>query len=236
MSEDVNTGNIKFFAHGLDYENQLAKFDAFGLVDSDALLSISYAERPESKYRFFRAQGVLLDFDTKYIHGGGNTDSGSGCGKTIADFKADYIFGGERESDRLYVSNLIKKATGMNDAEYIEFVKANENKPLTEIEPKEIRETIIRAFASINSNTRKGARQYNEMYGSNPKKVMAVFAYSLDDAENIGNPVDFLQRTNITPNERHSFGKAAAKSVSERTEFLKRYALEHDVSFIVFGD
>ena len=49
LSEDVNTGNIKFFAHGLDYENKLAKFDAFGLVDSDVLLSISYAERPESK-------------------------------------------------------------------------------------------------------------------------------------------------------------------------------------------
>ena len=128
VNEDVDTGNIKFFVHGLDYENQLAKFDAFGLVDSDVLLSISYAERPESKYRFFRAQGVLLDFDTKYIHGGGNTDAGSGCGKTIADFKKDYIFGGERETDRLYVSDLIKKATGMSDSEYIEFIKANEKK------------------------------------------------------------------------------------------------------------
>ncbi len=44
--EDVNTGNIKFFAHGLDFPNQLAKFDAFSLVDSDVLLSVSYAERP----------------------------------------------------------------------------------------------------------------------------------------------------------------------------------------------
>lgn len=236
LSEDVNTGNIKFFAHGLDYENQLAKFDAFGLVDSDVLLSISYAERPESKYRFFRAQGVLLDFDTKYVHGGGNTDSGSGCGKTIADFKKDYIFGGERETDRLYVSDLIKKATGMSDSEYIEFIKANENKPLSEIEPVELRETIVRAFASINPNTRKGAREYNEMYGSNPKEVMAVFAYSVDYTENLGNPVDFLNRTKVNPNERHSFGKALPKSVSERTEFLRRYALEHDVPFVIFGD
>ena len=207
-----------------------------GLVDSDVLLSISYAERPESKYRFFRAQGVLLDFDTKYVHGGGNTDSGSGCGKSIADFKKNYIFGGHRESDRLYVSNLIKKATDMNDAEYIEFIKANENKPLSEIEPVELREIIVRAFASINSNTRKGAREYNEMYGSNPKEVMAVFAYSVDYTENLGNPVDFLNRTEVNPNERHSFGKALPKSVSERTEFLRRYALEHDVPFVVFGD
>ena len=47
----------------------------------------------------------------------------------------------------------------MSDSEYIEFIKANENKPLSEIEPVELRETIVRAFASINSNTRKGARE-----------------------------------------------------------------------------
>ena len=57
---DVNTGNIKFIAHALDYENQLSNFDAFVLPDSDALLSVSYTERPESKYRLFRPQGVLL--------------------------------------------------------------------------------------------------------------------------------------------------------------------------------
>lgn len=234
LSEDVNTGNIKFFVHGLDYENQLAKFDAFGLVDSDVLLSISYAERPETKYRFFRAQGVLLDFDTKYVHGGGNTDSGSGCGKSIADFKKNYIFGGHRESDRLYVSNLIKKATGMSDSEYIEFIKANENKPLSEIEPVELRETIVRAFASINSNTRKGNRSYNEMYGSNPKEVMAVFAYNTDYNENFGNPVEFLNRGN---QEKYTIGtNTNLSSVYGRTEFLRRYALEHNVPFVVFGD
>ena len=236
LNEDVNTGNIKFFAHGLDYENQLAKFDAFSLVDSDVLLSISYAERPESKYRFFRPQGVLLDFDTKHVHGGGNSDSGSGRKKNIADFKKDYIFGNKRETDRRYVSDLIKNATGMKDAEYIKFIKTNENKPLSEIEPIELREAIIRAFASINSNTRKGAREYNEMYGSNPKEVMAVFAYSVDYTEKLGNPLGFLNRTTINPNERHSLGNAPAKSVSERTEFLRRYALEHDIPFVIFGD
>ena len=212
---DVETGNIHFFVHGLDYSNQLAKFDAFSLVDSDALLSVSYAERPESKYRFFRSQGVLLDIPTKYVYGGGNTDSGSGCGKNIQEFKDRYIFGGERESDRLYISNLVKEATGMSDAEYVQFVKDNENKSMLEIEPADIREKIIQKFATINSNTRKGERAYNEMYGSNPQ-VMGVFAYSWESE--VGQPIDFLN------------------NVDNRTHFLKEYAKERDLPFIVFGD
>lgn len=233
---DVDTGNIKFFAHALDYENQLTKFDAFSLVDNDALLSVSYAERPESKYRFFRPQGVLLNFDTTYIHGGGNTDSGSGCGKNIEEFKSNYIFGGERESERVYVSNLIKEATGMDDEQYVRFVGENKNKSFSEIYPVEIREAIIKALATINSNVRKGNREYNEMYGSNPQPPMAVFAYSIDYTERIENPIEFLSRTTINSNEHHSFGNAPAKSVSERTEFLRRYALEHDIPFVIFGD
>ncbi len=217
FAENVNTGNIKFFVHGLDYENQLAKFDAFSLIDSDVLLSVSYAERPESKYRFFRAQGVLLDFDTKYIHGGGNTDSGSGCGKFIEDFKKDYIFGGYREFDRVYVSNLIKNATGMSDEDYVKFVEKNKNRALTEIEPAAYREPIIKALAAINSNTRKGGRSYNEMYGSNPKEVMGVFAYDTSVPSNVDNPLDFLLRR-------------------QDTEFLQKYAIEHNLPFVVFGD
>ena len=217
FNENINTGNIKFFVHGLDYENQLAKFDAFSLIDSDVLLSVSYAERPESKFRFFRAQGVLLDIDTKYIHGGGNTDSGSGCGKFIEDFKRNYIFGGYRESDRVYVSNLIKNATGMNDADYVKFVEVNKNRALSEIEPAEYREPIIKALAAINSNTRKGGRSYNEMYGSNPKEVMGVFAYDTNTPSDVGNPLTFL-------------------SMHSHTEFLQRYALEHNIPFVIFGD
>ena len=212
---NVETGNIHFFVHGLDYSNQLAKFDAFSSVDSDALLSVSYAERPESKYRFFRTQGVLLDIPTKYVYGGGNTDSGSGCGKNIQEFKDRYIFGEERESDRLYISNLVKEATGMSDAEYVQFVKDNENKSMLEIEPANIREKIIQKFATINSNVRKGNREYNEMYGSNPR-VMGVFAYSWE--REVNQPIDFLN------------------SVDNRTHFLKEYAKERDLPFVVFGD
>ncbi len=212
LMDDVNTGNIKFFVHGLDFSNQLAKFDAFALPDSEALLSVSYTERPESKYRFFRSQGILLDVDTKYIHGGGNTDSGSGFGKSIDDFKSRYIFGGEREKDRNYISDLIKKALDLTDEEYVEFVRQNADKPFTQIEPKETAEKIVKALAAINSNTRIGNRNYNEMYISNPR-VMGVFAYS--QADNVGNIMQFID---------------------SQADFLKQYALEKDLPFIVFGD
>ncbi|MBQ9246205.1 HD domain-containing protein [bacterium] len=232
--DNVNTGNIKFFVHGLDEPDQLAKFNAFSLPDSDALLSVSYAERPESKFRFFRPQGIILDCDTKYIHGGGNTDSGSGCGKDIQEFKNNYIFGGVRENDRNYIANLIKSATGMNDEEYINFVKENENKPLSAIQPEEQRNKIINAFATINSNTRKGERNYNEMYISNSKPPMAVFAYNMNTDEDIKNPITFLNRTTITKSEETYRGNGT--SVSERTKFLREYALNNNLPFIVFGD
>ena len=222
--KEVDTGNIKFIVHGLDYENQLAKFDAFSLVDSDALLSVSYAERPETKFRFFRPQGVILDVDTKYIHGGGNTDAGSGCGKNIDEFKTNYIFGGEREADRLYISNLIKEATGMDDEAYMAFQKQYANKSFSEIQPQELREKIIKIFASINSNTRKGNRAYNEMYISNPNRVSGVFVYPQETNREIGNPVEFL----------HS--ESSADNVNGRTSFLRRYAIERNIPLILFGD
>lgn len=221
---EVDTGNIKFIVHGLDYENQLAKFDAFSLVDSDALLSVSYTERPETKFRFFRTQGVILDVDTKYIHGGGNTDSGSGCGKNIDEFKNNYIFGGERESDRLYISNLIKEATGMDDEAYIAFQKQYENKSFAEIQPQELREKIIKIFAEINSNTRKGNRAYNEMYISNPNKVSGVFVYPIENQKEVGNAVEFLHSEYPTDN------------VNNRTSFLRKYAIERNIPLILFCD
>ena len=55
------------------------------------------------------------------------------------------------------------------------------------------------------------------MYGSNPNRVMAVFAYSTN-SDNINDPVKFVKNTN------------------KRTDFLQKYALEHDIPFIVFGD
>ncbi len=212
-TKDVDTGNIKFFVHGLDYENQLAKFDAFSLIDSDALLSVSYAERPESKFRFFRPQGVILDVDTNCVYGGGSTDSGSGYAKSISTFKHHYIFDGERKDDRKYISNLIKEATNMTDSEYTIFVKKNKNKSMLEIEPKEIQEKLIKAFSEMNSRIRLFDRQYNEMFVSNPR-VMGVFVYDYED-NTIGNPIHYT---------------------NNKFTFLKQYALEKNIPLVVFGN
>lgn len=212
--DEVDTGNIHFFVHGLDYENQLSKFDAFNLVDSDAMLSVSYAERPESKMRFFRKQGVILNADTKYVYGGGNTDSGSGCCKSINDFKRNYVFDGFRQSDRNYISQLIKSELGLTDEEYLEFLQENKNKAFDEIEPIEVRNKLIKAFAGINSNVRNGNRSYNEMYLSNPE-VVGVFAYPENTNSIIGNTMDF---------------------VNNQEDFLKKYAIERDIPMFVFGN
>ena len=218
-NKEINTGTIKFFVHGLAYPNQLTKFDAFSLINSDALLSVSYATKPESKYRFFRCQGVILDTPTKYIHGGGKSDSGSGYEKNINDFKENYIFGGHRESERLFISNLIKKSIKLNDKQYVEFVKKYENKSFDEIEDIQLRNKIINLFASMEYNVRGGHREYNEFYISNPD-VMGVFAYNPEYTQKIGNPIEFLNQKNIHQN----------------TQFLKKYALERDLPFVVFGN
>lgn len=106
---------------------------------------------------------------------------------------------------------------------------------IQEIEPVEIRDKIVKAFATINSNTRKGKREYNEMYISNPNEVMGVFAYSIDYTEKIGNPVEFLNRNTVGEHEK-GYGDAEDLSVRERTEFLRKYALERNLPFIIFGD
>lgn len=212
-SKEINTGNIKFFIHGLEFQEQLRNFDVFALPDSDALLSVSYAERPESKYRFFRTQGVILNVDTQYVHGGGETDSGSGIKKKLDIFKNDYAFSdGKKHSDRVFISNLVKKELKLTDDEYLSFVQKNANRPISEIEPKEYQTALVNAFATINSATRRGERSYNEMYVTNPK-VMGVFAYSPND--NISNVLDFIA---IQP------------------KFLKEYALQQDIPFILFGE
>ena len=212
--ENINTGNIKFFVHGLETEKDLRKFDAFALPDSDALLSVSYAERPESKYRFFRSKGVIINADAKYVHGGGKTDRGSGCNKNIDNFKEDYAFAhSKRYEDRIFVSDLIKEKLKLNNEEYMNLVQANVNKPITEIEPKEYQEAIVKALATINSHVRHGQRSYNEMYLSNPE-VEGLFAY----------------------NENEFYGGIDVVNFINKSEkYLKQYALEKDVPFVFFG-
>lgn len=210
---EINTGNIKFFAHGFDLRSDLQNFDAFTLPDSDALLSVSYAERPESKYRFFRTQGVLINTDAQYIHGGGKTDSGSGCKKTVEVFKQDYAFPDcRRYEDRIYISELIKKQLKLFDGQYRKLVEENASKPLSELKPEKYQEKIIKALARINSHTRFGERSYNEMYISNPE-VMAVYAYPSNNEV-----------------------KDTMRFVDKQKDFIKEYAVEKDIPLVILGD
>ena len=55
------------------------------------------------------------------------------------------------------------------------------------------------------------------MYISNPRSIMGVFAYDMNK-DCIDEPLKFLEDNNA------------------RTDFLKKYALEHDVPFYLFGD
>ena len=236
---EVETGNFKLMMHGLDYPNQLVKFEKFTLPDTKELLSITYTERPETKSRFFRPQGVGLDFDAEHVHGGGETDAGSGCGKTVDDFKKDYIFGGEREGDRVFTANIVKKVTGMSDEEYIKFYDENKNKSWQEIEPPELAEKLIKAYAEEIKSTVRGARRaYTEYYGSKVKRVNSTWVYSVDYNEKINNPLEFLNRTELTDGEQHArkIGYEDVKPVSERTSFLREFSHEHDIPMLIFGE
>ena len=245
LESEFNTGNFKFFAHALNYSNQLVKFDSFGLPDSDALLSVTYMERPESKHRNYRTQGIGLNIKSKYVYGGGETDAGSGYSKNIAEFKENYIFGGRREGDRVFTANLIKKATGMSDEQYIEFVEKNKNKSWNEVEPidnsdpVEFRNKLIKAFAeNIVSSQRAQKRAYDEFYASNPEAPMFTWAYSADANEKIKNPLEFLHRNELTQVEENikQIGEVELTPVAERTEFLRQYSLERDIPMFIFGD
>ena len=219
IEEEYETGNIHYFMHGLNYPNQLMKFEAFPLVDSRVMLSLTYLERPESKPRGFRPQGVLLDFRTKYTYGGGETDSGSGCGKFVDEFIKEYCFGAHREKDRTMVSDLIKEASGMTDEEYIKFVEENQNKQWSEIQPPELRDKLIKALADGIVSTERGyKRSYDEFYGSNPERVMATFAYNEDAQDLIGNGVEFVNKNN------------------RRLSYLIQFNKDHNIPMVLMGD
>ena len=211
------TGNVHYFMHGLDYPNQLIKFEAFTQPDSKVMLSVTYLERPESKPRGFRPQGVLLRYREKYVYGGGETDAGSGGGKFVDDFIRDYCFGGPREKDRTMVSELHKKSTGMSDEEYVRFIEENQNKEWTEIDPKIGNKMIKGLGDGIISTGRRHDRAYDEFYASNPE-VEATFAYEENVDRTIDDPVKF-----VNENER-------------RLNYLIKFNHDHDIPMVLLGD
>jgi len=65
------------------------------------------------------------------------------------------------------------------------------------------------------------------MYVSNPN-VMGVFAYALRG--NIGNPADYVNATH------EYYDSCCGELIEQNLEFLKQYALEKGLSFVVFGE
>ena len=222
----VNTGNLKFFVHGLDYDNQLAGFDLFSLINSDVVLSASYAERPESKFRFFRAQGIIFETNCDNVLLGGDSDGGTGVKKIFAYIRNQLAFL-EHSKSRAFISDILKDGLGLNDEQYADFVENNQDKALNDFD-KDIQTKIAEILGSMNSRGRFGYREYNEFLITNPKPPMAVYAYSLDKDEIIDNPLEFLNRTKPELDVYYD-------DLIRRTGFLRNYAISHDIPFVVFG-
>jgi len=225
--QNINTGNIKFLIHGLRYDDQLTKIDAFSDIDSTALLSTSYATRVEEKHNFYRPQGVILNASTKQIHGAYREDAGSGCGKSIDEFIKYYAFDKNKEEVRSLIPNIIKEGLNLSDDEYIEFTRINRNKPLSEIEPKEIRDRAIKLFTTLNMDTDfniwNQEKEYNEIFISNPQ-IMAV--YVCGDKIQDDNPIDYID------NATNDYDEYKMQDI--KLDFLKRYALEKDIPMFIF--
>ncbi len=207
---NINTGNIKFFVHGFEDEWELLNFYEFSLPDSNALLSTTYCENPESKFRFYKPQGVIINTQTQNIHGGGKNDSGSGFKKSVEAFKRRCIIDKDNQ-DRTFISDLIKKSFNFDDMEYINFLEENKNKSFTQIN-QDTSNKLIRVLSTIKPNIKFEKRNYNEFFVSNPE-IMAVYAYSSNAI--VGNIKDFMQK---------------------QKNFLKDYARENDKAFVVFGN
>ena len=209
--------NWRGLVHALEEESQMSKFNTFSTIDTEALLSTSYIDT--KSYKVFRKQGFILDVNTNDIHAGYCSDFGTGYGKSIELLKSDYLFQGQRKANGLernawrsdrsryrnYIPDLIKKAMGINDDEYMKLLEKIQGcKSLTDIEKvnKKFAEKLKQVFEEMESRKRSGGRQYNEMLVSRPK-IQGVFAYD--------------------------------KPYERIPKFLRKYAQENDIPIIIFG-
>lgn len=209
--------NWRGLVHALEEESQMSKFNTFSTIDTEALLSTSYMDT--KSYKVFRKQGFILDVNTNDIHAGYCSDFGTGYEKSIELLKSDYLFHGQRKANELernawrsdrsryrnYIPDLIKKAMGVNDEEYMKLLEKIQGcKSLTDIEKvdKKFAEKLKQVFEEMESRKRSGGRQYNEMLVSRPK-IQGVFAYD--------------------------------KPYERIPKFLRKYAQENDIPIIIFG-
>ncbi len=217
FAQGTTKENWRGLVHALDNEQQMSKFNTFSTIDTEALLSTSYIDA--NSYRVFRKQGFILDVNTNDIHAGYCSDFGTGYGKSIELLKSDYLFHGQRKANGLeqnawrsdrskyrnYIPDLIKKAMGVNDEEYMKLLEKIQGcKSLTDIEKvdKKFAEKLKQVFEEMESRKRSGGRQYNEMLVSRPK-IQGVFAYD--------------------------------KPYEKIPKFLREYAQNNDIPIIIFG-
>lgn len=217
FAQGTTKENWRGLVHALDNEQQMTKFNTFSTIDTEALLSTSYMDT--KSYKVFRKQGFILDVNTNDIHAGYCSDFGTGYEKSIELLKSDYLFHGQRKANELernawrsdrsryrnYIPDLIKKAMGINDDEYMKLLEKIQGcKSLTDIEKvdKKFAEKLKQVFEEMESRKRSGGRQYNEMLVSRPK-IQGVFAYD--------------------------------KPYERIPKFLRKYAQENDIPIIIFG-
>lgn len=217
FAQGTTKENWRGLVHALDNEEQMAQFNTCSIIDTEALLSTSYMD--SKSYKVFRKQGFILDVNTNDIHAGYCSDFGTGYKKSIELLKSDYLFHGQRKSNGLkqnvwrsdrsryrnYIPDLIKKAMGVNDEEYMKLLEKIQGcKSLTDIEKvdKKFAEKLKQVFEEMESRKRSGGRQYNEMLVSR-SKIQGVFAYD--------------------------------KPYERIPKFLRKYAQENDIPIIIFG-
>lgn len=217
FAQGTTKENWRGLVHALDNEEQMAQFNTCSIIDTEALLSTSYMDT--KSYKVFRKQGFILDVNTNDIHAGYCSDFGTGYKKSIELLKSDYLFHGQRKANGLkqnawrsdrsryrnYIPDLIKKAMGVNDEEYMKLLEKIQGcKSLTDIEKvdKKFAEKLKQVFEEMESRKRSGGRQYNEMLVSR-SKIQGVFAYD--------------------------------KPYERIPKFLRKYAQENDIPIIIFG-
>ena len=211
FEEGTTKENFRTFLHGFDNQRAMINFNAFNIIDSDAILSTSYIDA--KNYRAFRQYGFLVDVENSNIHVGLPYDFGTGRKKDMEFIKDCSIFKRSPnkyytyvyESSREYMSELIKKKAGLTDEEYIDKIKKLRGcKSYSDIkkEDPEFAKVLNNAFYNMELKKRSYDRSYNEFLCSNPT-VKAIYSYD--------------------------------KKYEEIPLFLRKYADDNGLPIIMFG-
>lgn len=210
LPKGVNSDRIRFFAHALINESQLANFAKFSLPLSQEIIYTSYVVNPKEKYKFFWPQGIALTCKTQDIHGVLCYDSGSRTKISIPEYSKECFLNGNMQKFRSRFKDYMEGSPFDLSKFY--------NKSFSQIAQENEADAIIIANALnyLEPYEKLNGKTYNEVLISNPDSPMAVWAYD-EEGKKIDNPVKYLEQSN-------------------NTKFLQDYALKSDIPFILFGD